>query len=145
MASVYWEILSAVQTSAATIVSNCVLRYKLQSVESDSYPLVIVAPGAGGEKVDEQMMGKNLFYVYPVVVAYIVAGNRMLSGGLQNFMNTREALRNQLFQTFLSGAPPFDTDIEPEEAVKFGEYLGSNYVVTGLLLKYKTAEIRSGA
>jgi hypothetical protein len=140
---VYSTLLQAVQTSVASVIPNTVLRYKVQKLENDTLPLCIVAPGPGGEQIGEQQFSRNLWFLYPVLVVYIAPENRQTTQGLFEWLDTREAIRNQLNQVLLNGAATvFDTDLAPEEAVRLGEYVGSNYAVTGFLVRYKSAEQR---
>jgi hypothetical protein len=126
----------------ATVEANTVLRKRLEVVEGDTYPLCIVAPGTGGEKVDLQTFNKNVVYAYPVLVAYVAQGNGLIDLQ-QTYIDTREQIRDQLYQTLLSGAATvFDTKIDPEEAVNLGAYVGTNYDVSGWLVYYRSKEIR---
>ena len=52
--SVYGDILTAVQTGVATVVSNTVLRKVAQVLKTDTLPLVVVAPGPDGEQIAKQ-------------------------------------------------------------------------------------------
>jgi hypothetical protein len=138
--SVYMSILTAVQTSAATIVPNTVIRRQPQIVKSDTFPLCVVSPL--GEYIRDETFNKNVIYNYQVLVIYIAEGNRQLTEGLSGFMQARESLRDQLYQVFLPGTSIFDTMIEPEDAIKFQEYVGTNYDVTGFLMTYSNTEQR---
>ncbi len=145
MASVFWQILTGVQTSVAAVVSNTVLRKKLQVLEQDTLPICVVAPGPAGEKIIEQTMKRGVWWDYPVLVAYVVKSNAVV-GLQQSFMDTRESIRNQLFQMAAPVGNPasvFDVNINPQAAVEFQQYLGTNYDVSGFLVTYRSAEQRT--
>lgn len=144
----YWTILSSLQGMIANnefgnSQINTVIRRKLQKLDSDSLPIIIIAPGQ--DSIREQTFNKQVWWNYEVLVAYIEAANRAMTIGLEAWMNNREQLRNLLFQPLNTDAPStvFDFDIDPEDVVKFQEYLGTNYDVTGFKVTYTSSEGRT--
>ncbi len=144
MSSIYWQILTEVQTLVKVVVPNCLLRRKLFRLEGDTFPLVIVAPQLPpGEHIANNVFNKNVIYSYPVMVVYVCAGAKDLTTGLQSFLDTREAIRQALYQPLLSNvAAVWSTTFEPEESLKFGEFLGTAFDVSGIVLHYKSKEVR---
>src|SRR5262245_49779095 len=99
--------------------------------------------GRGGEERAGGTFTGVTFWRYPIVVAYITAGNQHLEEGLEGYLQNCEAIRNEMFQPGLVGVSPlFDTRVNPEEVIRFAEALGSNYDVTGWVGLYQTNEQR---
>jgi hypothetical protein len=152
--AIYYQILQAVATSVTTIVSNTSVRWVPKILESDTLPICLVSPDLQGEMIKNETFAnatsggnQSVWYQYPVLVTYIAAGNQQAGAGLVTFMNTREALRNQLFQTnmgnFLSGVSSvFDIDMNPEAVQALQIALGTNYTATGFALLYTSQETR---
>lgn len=144
--STYWRILSALGTRVGTVATAPVpqLRQKLLALQGDTYPLLIVAPGANGEKYQGGTFGGGAFWAYPVTVAYVTAGNRTVATGLQAYLNLREAIRDVLFQPTLAGvASLVGVDINPQAVVDLQAYLTGNYDVTGWELTFESVETRT--
>ncbi len=149
--SVYYSILSAVQSSVASVASNVQLRWAAKPLEGDVYPLCLVCPGEGGERVAKNTFpGKSsggkagVWYDYHVLVTYIDAQNQQAGAGLQAFLDAREAIRDQLYQTNAGPVPTtaFNIDLNPEAVQRLQAQIGTNYAVTGWLLSYTVAEQR---
>lgn len=150
--AIYYQILQAVQTSCHTVVTNTAIRWTPKLLETDTLPICFVCPE--GETIKENTYanvssgGKaGVWYWYPVLIAYIAAGNQAAAAGLVTFMNTRESLRNQLYQmnagSVLTGVSSvFDLDLNPEAVQRLAVQLGTNYVVTGFSVRYTSAETR---
>lgn len=144
--SVYFDILDAVKTRLAGVAGAPApdLRYEVELFEKEAAPLLIVAPGPDGEKIVQQTFGKGVWYAYPVLVAYVTAGNRKSAAGLQEYLGVREAIRNELFQVRLPGVSDvIDTGMGPQAVSKLAATLGGNYRVTGWLMTYKAVEQRT--
>src|SRR5262245_30559388 len=145
--AVRYDILSAVagRLTALTLTPppSVHVRKKLILWPSDPVPLVLVAPGRSGEERAGGTFTGITFWKYPIVVAYITAGNQHVEEGLSAYLDACEAIRNELFQPVLPGVPrAFDTRVNPDEVVRFGQALGTNYDVTGWLGLYQTDELR---
>src|SRR4051812_175094 len=118
---VYWQILQAVQTSLEAVVSNVSIRWAVKPIETDTYPLCLVAPG--GERVRKNIMPGHgssglwqVWWDYPVLVAYIDKGNQAVTANLRTFMNVRANIRDQLYQVddaiFTGVTGVFDLDLD---------------------------------
>lgn len=142
--SLYYSILSGVQNSVSTTGISTVLRDDLFLLEGDVLPLVIVAPGPEFETIRLQTFNKNIVYDYHVLIAYIIAGNRIVSSNLQTFLDNRETIRNKLYQIGVSGITAWDTKMQVGPVSKFQALVGSNYKVTGWTMAYSGTEIRQG-
>jgi hypothetical protein len=144
---VYWSILQSLQARIAALGLGISVRVrkKLIRISNDPTPLIIIAPGPGGEVVKQQTFGRRVIWRYPVAVAILTAGNQQLEAGLQAGMARREAIRNEVLQASLPGAVKvYNADIDPEEIAKFNESLGTNFDATGFVIYYQTAETRKG-
>jgi hypothetical protein len=144
---VYWDLLNGVKTSVQStpLCPPVVLRDDLILLEGEKVPLVLIAPGPGMERIRMQTFGKNIAYEYEVLVAYIVAGNRTLSADLQSYLDTREAIRDQLYQIQAPGIEKaWDTHMEIGAVSKFAALVDSNYKVTGWEMRYSINSQRLG-
>jgi hypothetical protein len=144
---VYWSILLALRDRLAALGLGVPvrLRKKLIRLPKDPTPLLVVAPGKGGEAVARQTFGYRAYWDYPAAVAYVTAGNQQLEAGLQAHMATREDVRNELLQARLPGVERvFSAKIDPDEVARFQESLGTNYDVDGFGLVCRTLETRRG-
>lgn len=144
---VYWSILQSLQARLATMGLGIPIRVrkKLVRIPNDPTPLIIIAPGPGGELVKQQTFGRRVIWRYPVAVAILTAGNQQLEAGLQAGMARREAIRDEVFQASLPGAVKvYNANIDPEEIARFNESLGTNFDATGFVIYYQTAETRKG-
>ncbi len=158
-ASHYWNLLGSVsvQLGSASIpaswapspLPSVVLRRKLVQMEGDPAPLIILAPGRGGEKIFQTTFKstsaggkKNVLWDYPVTVAFVQASNETLTTGLQASLDLRESLRNTLFVVDVGSivVPAFDMEIDPEEVTDFAAFIGTNYDVTGWAMTYRVTE-----
>ncbi len=123
----YYDVLSGVKAS-------------IQGV-----PLVIVAPGPSYEKIKLQTFGNAVVYDYPVLIAYVVPGNRLLNADLQSFLDKREAIRDQLYQIGVPGLTrAWDTEMKIGSVSKFAALVGTTYRVTGWEFTYSVSEVRRG-
>lgn len=151
MSAIYYQLLTGVQTNVGNLAGTppVVLRKKLALTQGDPSALVIVAPGRGGEKPDRLtyksattfgQTGVN--YVYPVAVALIEPNDEALSANLAAYLLLRQSIRNLLFTVAPAGIvqPGYDVELDPDEVAEFGAFLGTNYDVTGWLVKYRTVE-----
>jgi hypothetical protein len=102
-----------------------------------------VCPTPEGEALARQTFRKGAWWEYPVLVLMIWAGNRVLSGNVQERLRVRYEVRQRLFVPGLSGTLTHDGNAEPKAALDVGAALGSNYAVSGFLVSYKAAEQRS--
>lgn len=143
--STYFDILTAVQTAAAAVVSNAVIRRKLYRLESDVFPMVYVVPEVvPGESVQFSTFARHVVYQYPVNVVYAAAGAADLTTGLSTFLAKREAIRNALYVPLLSGVTAvFDTNFNPDPTLRFAELLGGDYDVCGWRFFYSAKEVRT--
>jgi hypothetical protein len=144
--SVYWDILQAVEASVDAVsgVPATEVRYDLEAFQGDPCPLVIIAPGPEGEKHTKLIMPNGVWYEYPVLVALVTPGNRKSASGLEAYLQLRQDVRNKLFAVKLAGVSEvFDTGMGTEAVSKFAAAVGTNYRVTGWLMKYRSAETRS--
>lgn len=145
--SVYWELLTGVKTSLASVpmVPTVVIRDNFQVLDGEKMPLVVVTPGPTNETIRLQTFGKNIVYDYEVLVGYITKGNRVLEADMESYLNVREAIRNQLNQVGVPGLQKaWDTKIEVEEVNKFAALVGTNYKITAWRMFYSVAEVRAG-
>jgi hypothetical protein len=153
MSSVYYSLLTDLATQVKTIVPNTLVQRKLQLLETTPLPVCLVAPKLpGGEKVKEkqfksgpvgQPLGAGIWWLYPIYITYIQAGNPDLTQGLDSFLQYREDIRNLLNQPILSPVPAtagvdvgdqyqvqqFNVTIDPIDALYFVNYLGHNHDV----------------
>lgn len=145
--SVFYEILDAVKTrvDAVTGVPTPKLRKSVKLLPSDgtTFPIVFVCPN-GPERVGLEAFTNKVSYEYPVVVAIIEDFNRQWEIDVSSMLETRELIRNALYQptlTTVSGGI-FDTNIEPLDPF----FLDSEvpvHEVTGFAVVYKSLETRS--
>lgn len=147
MASLYFDLLTAVTTSVKRVLDNTVLRIKPLVLTQDTIPICVVAPGPQGEQIKYQAFNKVVQYSYPVWVTYVEAENRLLETGIEEYLGTREAIRNQLFQVTNNlglRCPEYVYDIKfmPSEAVEYAPFLKTNYKATGWLIHYLSSEQR---
>lgn len=150
MPAKYWNILAAVRSSLQGIIGappNVAIRRKLIGLKVDKTPAWVVSPGRGGEKIAFQTFRGTSFktgviYEYPVAVAMIYGGNEIIGGpGLEAFLNIREVVRDTLFQVATAiQAGGWDINIEPDEVSELGAFMGSNYEVGGMTIRYKFDE-----
>lgn len=145
--SKYYDILNGVKEGVAGATEvPVVLRDNLFLVQGETVPLILVSAGNLSEKIRFQTFGNNVVYDYMVLVAYVTPGNRNLNTGLDDYLHTRQTIRNQLFQVAVPGLmEAWDTNMKTGSVSKFAALIGSNYKVTGFEMRYSVAEIRQGA
>jgi hypothetical protein len=145
--AVRFDILRAVADRlvalALTPTPTVRVRKKLVLWPNDGMPLILVCPGQSGEERAGGTFTKITFWRYPIVVAYITAGNQHVEEGFEEYLNNCQSIRDELFQPILPAvSKAFDTRINPEEVVRFAQAVGTNYDVTGWLGLYQTDELR---
>jgi hypothetical protein len=147
--STYYSILTAVQTQIASIVTNTVIRRRLLWLESDTLPIVYVAPDlpAGESVIGNNFIGpdgnKTATYAYPVWVCYIQAGAPDMVTGLDTFLNIRQQIKTLLYQPLLSGvAVVWDIEIDPDSTSRFQEFVGTDFDCMAWRITYHTTEVR---
>lgn len=147
MASFYYEILDAVKTQVEGItgIPPVDLRFDLQVYEGESLPLVIVAPDpVEFERIAEKAFESVVWWDYPVRVALVWPGNRIVKAQLSEYLTLRQAIRDVIFKPTLVGVPTvFNTFVNPDAASKFAALSNSNYRVTGWEAIYRSNEERA--
>ncbi len=149
--NIYYSILSAVGAvcaSVAGINEVSVRRKPLQLDGVDPLPHAIVWPGPGAEKIDELQFGPGpgqgfrAWVLYPVTVALLTSGNRVVATDLSAYMDLRERTRNALFKPLLGGAVTvFDCEIDPRDVFDLEAFTKGNFDVTGWTLSYRSSEL----
>ncbi len=139
----YWSILSGLKSTLSAIVPNCDLRKRLELVEGDTLPMLLIAAGPGGEKKGKQGFNKQVAWLYPVQVAYVESAGGLIEAS-QGFFDVREAVRNKLYAFAAPGvASVWDFDTEPAVAVDPGPYAQAQLDVATWAATYTSAEQRS--
>ncbi len=162
MASVYYQVLQGTGARVANItnllpdsvgiglpVPVSVRKKPLILDQVDTVPRLLVWPGKQGESKGKQGFGTPggqggpTWWLYPVNVALVTAGNREVEVGLQEYLDMREQLRDLIYQTAplfppasLVTAQAFDVEIEPEDVFDLRAFLGGNYDVTGMQVQF---------
>lgn len=140
--SVYYNLLSGIQSQLATVLTNSIVRLTAVLYPSDTYPLVLISPGQEGEQVAEVHFQHDVWWNYPVEVVLFEAGNRLEQTALSTYMQLREDIRNKLFvlPPNVGVSQVFDVNIIPDAASAFPEALATNYHITKFVVWYRTDE-----
>lgn len=163
MATTYFQILQqlvvSLQNGGIPGDPGVSARRKPLLLPGDSIPRVIVWPGKAGERdVSKQFKSQSSFgktgvwWLYPVNVAYIIAGNREVEKDLEPYLEERQAIRDIIYQlgsAAVAGGPiqgVFDVEpFEPEEVFELEAFLKGNYDVTGFQANFLSSEyLKSG-
>ena len=146
MSNIYSSILAGVKArlDSTSGLPTVVIRKQLAYLETDSIPLIIVAP-LESEAIGMEYFGR-ICYAYSVGVALIEAGNREFESGMDSSLDVREQLRNSLVELFLPGVPEvWNTDVTPGRAIYFpASGNATNYQTSSFNVRYKTDEARPG-
>ena len=114
--SVYFDILSALKTRIETAVSTSAtvaLRKRPVNLAGDTFPMIVLAPTEDGEIIETEAFQKNVVYVYPVVVAMFLVGDRVQTLDVEGYLSLRQTVRNAIYQPLLSGAGTvYDTQMD---------------------------------
>ncbi len=143
MASVFWDTLAATKTrlEAVTGIPTVKIRKKPILLQEDSIPLILLTPGR--ETVQMEAFDRVVEYVYEVQVSMIRAGNRIYESDVEQFLTLRQAIRNALYQPFLTGANTvLDSVIETTPAFDIVSGDSGNYDISGMVIRYKSIEER---
>lgn len=115
--SIYYDILKAVKDGLVPVLAPynvpVVLRRRAVFTQTDSLPIVIVAPN-DEEIIEEQDFMAGTTWQYPVTVNMIWPDNRHndLEIEAQEYLDIRQAIRYQIYYPFLPSVPTvFDVDM----------------------------------
>lgn len=138
----YNDILTAVKDLVTPIVSNTVIRKKVQVLEVDTKPIVVIATGPDEVEVQYQF-SLNVFYGYPITVIYAAARNESLANP-STFLAATESIRDALNISKLSAVTNcFNLDCHLLPEIKIKDYQLSNFDVAGWELKVWVSDTRS--
>lgn len=141
---------------------NVFRRKSLRVLESDTLPLVVVAPGSDGETIVFETFPApastgGVVYAYPVAVAVVTRGNNTdyppINGSteviseagveLENHLSVREWVRDQLFQPYIDDvASVLNCEVTPGPVVETSGAGGSLYDVSVTTAVYWSDETR---
>jgi hypothetical protein len=131
---------------AGVLVST---RKRLQVLDSDKLPLIVVAPDLKGETKDFDSFTNNVTWIYPVLVGYYAPGGLgQVALGLQSIMNVHEQMRNLLYQLipilppFAGFTAPFNVESDPEAVIEGTVGNLTEIDATGFRMTYTVAEKR---
>lgn len=114
--SVYFDILNALKTRVQSAVSGSAtvaLRKRPVMLTGDPFPMVVIAPTDDGEIIEQETFNKGVTYIYPVIVALYLVGDREQSLEVEGYLSLRQTLRNAIYQPLLSGAGTvYDTQLD---------------------------------
>ena len=153
MASVLDSILSAVTTtvqglnfSGAVATSNIKRRMLPKVSETlDSLPCILVAPGPGGEQVEDFSFedGVAKHVVYQVEVVVVAASNHDYATNEATYEDWRQTVRRAFQSHSLAGVPTvFQISLRPSPPFD-RRLLNEQYAYSGLVLLVHAAESRS--
>lgn len=114
--AIYQQVVNAVATAATAALPTTAVynRRKSHLIDGDRVPCVVVSPAKEGERIVQEAFGGVVWYVYPVVVMCVSAGNEIATlrypaepdeeADRETFghMEMREILRDALFVTELT-------------------------------------------
>ena len=142
--SAYFDIMQAVRNRLQTAlagVASVVIRKRAIYLETDTLPKVIISPSS--EQVNLDAFGGIVTWDYTIQVTLVQAGNRVFEADVEEWLQLREDIRQQLYQPTLSGLANIvgmTIDMQPA----FESVLGnvSNYDVSGMTITYQNVEAR---
>lgn len=112
--SVYLDILNAcaAKVAAAAPGVSVQLRRRAQLLNTDTLPVIVLAPAPEGESVELEAFNRHVTWAYPVNVIIFSRGNRELAIAPTD-MDLREDVRDAIYQPLLSGAGSvYDIDLQ---------------------------------
>ena len=113
--SVYFDILSALQTRVSTAVgvnATVALRKRPVMLTGDPFPMIVIAPTDDGEIIEQEAFGGKVTYIYPAIVVMYLAGNRDQDLDVEGYLALRQTVRNAIYQPLLGGASTvYDTQL----------------------------------
>jgi hypothetical protein len=140
--SVLNDILNLVKAriDATGCLPTCVLRKRPTTLDTDKFPLIVVAP-LDGEIISDQAFG-YIIYKYPICVSLVQIGNRQYTKDLEKDLVQRETLRQVITGITMTDLV-WDTDIDMFDPL----YIPINgsagtYQVNTFIANYKTFETR---
>lgn len=114
--SVYFDILYALKTRVQTAVTGSAtvaLRKRPVMLAGDPFPMIVIAPTDDGEVIEQETFNKGVTYIYPVIVALYLVGDRNQSLDVEGYLSLRQTVRNAIYQPLLSGAGTvYDTQLD---------------------------------
>jgi hypothetical protein len=141
MSQIY-DILDAVKTrlEAITGAPTVVVRKRLILLETDTLPVIVLAPAESSQTIRFRVFGKAA-YQYNIGVALVEAGNRQFVAGTEDSLDLQQAIRDALTGVLLSGTDVWDTDISTNEAVMMPvDGNAQNYQISTFIATYSTLE-----
>jgi hypothetical protein len=108
--SVYYDILSALKTRITTAVASAnplptvALRKRAVMLGGDPFPMIVVAPGDGGEVIEVETFNLHVTYSYPAIICLFLAGDRDQTLDTQGYLGLRQTIRDAIYQPLLAGA-----------------------------------------
>lgn len=108
--SVYYDILSALKTRITTAVASAnplptvALRKRAVMLGGDPFPMVVIAPGDGGEVIEAEAFNLHVTYSYPAIICLYLAGDRDQTLDTQGYLELRQTIRDAIYQPLLAGA-----------------------------------------
>ncbi len=150
---VYFDILQAVGVEVAAVDDDLTVSVRSRPLQLDAVdPVknhVLIWPGEGSEFLapdSPRQWGTPggpamATWVYPVVVVFITAGNRVVAADLLAYLTMRQLIRNAIFHPLLSGtASVYNTQIEPQAVFDETAFTKGNFDVTGWQMYYSSSE-----
>lgn len=149
MSSVVYELLAAVKTRLQTVTGapTPVIRTKPVVLKGDTFPLWIVC-FMEPERKGQQQFGGVIHWLYPVFVGIVTVSTHDFTVSTTTY-DTREAVRDKLFQPTLTGIPSapdgaqsHDMTLDPGVPIDFQGQPAANFEVSSFLATYQIAERR---
>ncbi len=138
----YNDILTAVQSLLTPVVTNTVIRKKMQILDQDTLPICIICTGRGGQEISKLLFSKTVFYTYPVTVMYYAAGNKTLTSP-SSFLTVTEQIKRALSINKLSITRSFNLETFPMEEYELEDYKLTNYDAAGWRLEQTQFDTRT--
>lgn len=141
--SIFYEIIDNVATDVNTVLTPfgvpvSIRRRNVYQQTIDPLPVCIVSPG-DSEELRDMDFDKGTTWLYPVIINLIYPDNRNndLAADAQEYLDIREAIRDQIFYPLLANVPEV-WDVELDGTKPFTTVdQKSTYSSTQWIVKFK--------